>query len=60
MIAQRYSCPQKYHRQVKELSLLCQMFGSYGLRVSVESCVDTVAVRRVTGDWPVPPLITCL
>ena len=26
-------------------------FGSYGLRVSVESCVDVVADRRVTGAW---------
>lgn len=36
------------------------LFGYYDLRVSVEICVDIVAVRCVTSAWLVSAVITYL
>ena len=48
-----------YHGQVKGHSCLCQRLVSLALmlRVSVESCVDTVAVHRVAGACLVSAVI---
>jgi hypothetical protein len=35
-------------------------FGYCDLRVSVEICVGTVVVRRVTGAWLVSTVLNCL